>query len=520
MQMQEATSKHRRPILVTGATGYVGGRLIPRLLAMGYTVRAFGRSMSKMSCRPWAAHNGVELATGDVLDADRLAQAAQGCSAAFYLVHAMIARDKNFAEADRQSAYNMKRAAERAGLQQVIYLGGLGETGHPKLTRHLASRHEVGEILQSGKVPVTVLRAAMIIGSGSASFEILRYLVSHLPVMITPRWVRTPTQPIAIKNVLGYLTGCLENDATRGGTFDIGGPDIVTYRDLIELFAGAAGLSKRIIIPVPVLTPKLSALWIHLVTPVPAAIALPLTEGLSLPTTCTENRIRALIKQELLTCQDAIRISLDRILEVQVETCWSDAGPLQPPEWAACGDAEYAGGTILNCAYRKHLNLPPEKVWPHIAALGGDTGYYFGNWLWRMRGALDRWIGGVGMRRGRRHPTQLATGDALDFWRVLHFEPMHRLTLVAEMKVPGEALLDLQVVAQGEGHCELRLISRFLPRGLAGILYWYPLYPLHVWIFTGMLAAIADRAGADKSEPTQRFDPNIGGVCALPSDKS
>jgi uncharacterized protein YbjT (DUF2867 family) len=505
----------KAPILVTGATGYVGGRLIPRLLAAGYTVRAMGRSLEKLSCRPWAALDGVQLVQGDTLDVDALTAAARGCRAAYYLVHAMMARKGRFADADRRSALNMRVAAGRAGLQQIIYLGGLGDVRHPNLSRHLASRHEVGLILQSGKVPATVLRAAMILGSGSASFEILRYLVERLPVMITPRWVHTPTQPIAIQNVIGYLIGCLQNPATMGGTYDIGGPDVLTYGDLIRIYAGEAGLPARRVMPVPLLTPGLSARWIHLVTPVPASIALPLTEGLSVPTTCTDQRIRALVSQSLVGCREAIRTALNRTVERQVETCWTDAGLLQPPEWAFCGDAAYAGGTVLNCAYRVRVGASPEQVWKPVIRIGGDNGYYFVNWLWRLRGMLDRLAGGVGLRRVTHNGNRLGVGDALDFWRVLALEPGRRLTLLAEMKVPGEAVLDLQLHPLVTGQTELRMVSRFLPRGLGGLFYWYALLPVHAWVFKGMLTAIARRAGAGKFGAPQKFDPSTAPSCAL-----
>ncbi len=502
-------------VLVTGATGYIGGRLIARLVSMGHEVRAFGRSMEKMACRPWASHGKVELFEGDVLDLQVLNRAAIGCSTAYYLIHSMIAKQGYFVKADRQAAKNMRAAAEGAGLEQIIYLGGLGDANRSDISNHLKSRHEVGRILQSGAVPVTVLRAAMIIGSGSASFEILRHLVERLPVMVTPRWVHTPTQPIAIDNVLDYMIGCLENETALGRAFDIGGPEVLNYADLIRIYAEEAGLRKRWVIPVPLLTPRLSAHWIHLVTPVPAEIALPLTEGLGVPTTCADTAIRNVIDLQLTSCRQAIRTALDRILEKQVETCWSDAGVIHPPEWASCGDADYAGGTILTCAYRIRLEAPHERAWQTVVTMGGEKGYYYGNGLWRLRGVLDRWIGGVGLRRGRRHPKQLQTGDALDFWRVMTIEPNHRLTLVAEMKMPGEALLDLQIDALGGNQSELRMISRFLPRGLIGLLYWYLLYPFHVWLFRGMLAAMARRAGSIKAALPVRFDPNIRTNCTL-----
>jgi len=504
-----------RPVLVTGATGYIGGRLIPRLLAAGCRVRALGRSLEKMACRPWASHPGIELFRGDVMDAESMDRACAGCEAAFYLVHSMISRNRDYAAADRRAAVNMRLAAEKAGLKQIIYLGGLGEQDHSRISPHLRSRHEVGQILQSGAVPATVLRAAMIIGSGSASFEILRYLVDRLPAMITPRWVQTPTQPIAIDNVLAYLAGCLGNPRTLGKSFDIGGPDVLDYAELIRLYTREAGLPQRRILPVPVLTPGLSALWIHLVTPVPAAIARPLTEGLSIPTICRDARIRDAVPVELLTCRQAIRTALDGPPDKQVETCWHDAGDLRPPAWAACGDAAYAGGTILNCAYRMVLDGSPGAVWRLITGMGGDTGYYFGDFLWRLRGLLDRLAGGVGLRRGRRHPRHLRPGDALDFWRASAVEPQRRLTLVAEMKMPGEALLDLQLAPKADGRTELRMISRFLPRGLGGLAYWYSLYPFHVWIFKGMLTAMAHRLGMPNAPRPERFDPHARSACAL-----
>lgn len=509
----------QKKILVTGATGYVGGRLIPLLADEGYHVRAFGRSMEKMACRSWSSHPNVELAQGDVLDRASVHQAAQGCWAAFYLVHSMIAQKDRYADADRRSAHNMRWAATRAGLQRVIYLGGLGDQNHPAISMHLASRHEVGRILQAGDVPTTVLNAAMILGSGSASFEILRYLVERLPVMITPRWVRMPTQPIAIGNVLAYLTGCLRSRETIGQTFDIGGPDVLTYRDLIRIFAEEAGLAQRRIIPVPVLSPGLSAKWIHLVTPVPAEIAKPLTDGLSLPTICKDQRIKNLVPQPLLSCREAIRTALAKILEEQVETCWSDAGSLKPPEWAVCGDADWAGGTVLECGYRTRLQASEEAVWQLITRMGGRTGYYFGNKLWKLRGMLDRWAGGIGLRRGRRHPTELRTGDALDFWRVMTATPPSRLTLLAEMRIPGEAVLDIQVREVGDGATELQMLSRFLPRGLAGLTYWYALYPIHQWIFSGMLREIARAIGKPLITPPQRFTPAIANACRLPTQR-
>ena len=411
------------PILVTGATGYVGGRLIPALLAAGYRVRAMGRNLGKMGCRPWAGHSRVELVQGDVLDLESLKQAAYGCRVAFYLVHSMIAQKEKFVEADRRAARTMVAAATTAGLERIIYLGGLAEARDGSLSKHLRSRIEVAAILQSGPVPTTDLRTPMILGSGSASFEILRYLVERLPAMTTPRWVRSLNQPIAIRNVIAYLIGCLEHEETSGQTFDIGGPDILTYRDLLDIYAEEAHLRKRLIIPVPVLTPTLSALWIHLISPVPASIAQPLTEGLTSDAVCTENRIQSVIPQKLLSCREAIRLALERVKQEQVDTCWMDAGDLLEPEWAHCGDAEWAGGTIMNCGYRAEIEATVDEVWQPVSQIGGKTGWYFGNFLWRLRGIMDRLVGGVGLDGGGGIQPKSASAThwiSGGFWRSTH----------------------------------------------------------------------------------------------------
>ena len=508
-----------KPILVTGATGYVGGRLVPRLLDAGYAVRAMGRSLEKMACRPWGHHPRVTLVQGNVLNPADLKTAAAGCGVAYYLVHSMVAQKKRYADADRSGARNMVAAAAEGGLERIIYLGGLGSLTDPRISRHLRSRHEVGEVLASGPVPVTVLRAAMILGSGSASFEILRYLTERLPVMITPRWVFTPSQPIAIRNVLDYLQGCLEHPETAGETYDIGGPDVLNYSQLVQIFAEEAGLRRRLIIPVPVLTPGLSARWIHLVTPVPAAIAQPLTEGLSVPTVCEDHRIRDIVPLDLIGCRAAIRLALERVRQEMVETCWSDAGSLHPPEWAACGDAHYAGGTILECGYRVRLRASAAEVWRPVSRIGGDTGWYFGKPLWHLRGLMDRLAGGIGLRRGRRHASDLRVGDALDFWRVLEVQPRQRLLLLAEMKLPGEALFVIRLTPGGEGAGWLQFLSRFMPRGIVGILYWYTLYPFHQWVFNGMLKSIAAAVKRPLISGPERFTPKLQAACRLPSGK-
>ncbi len=486
--------KRIKPVLVTGATGYVGGRLVPKLLEAGCRVRALARSRRKLAARPWAKHPLVELAKGDLLDPPSLTEAIRGCRAAYYLVHSMNPSTKDFAAADRRAAQNMRAAAAAAGLERMIYLGGLLPTSQ-RPSHHLASRAEVGRILQSGPVPTTVLRAAMILGSGSASFEILRYLVERLPVMLTPRWVRTQVQPISIRNVLHYLIGCLEHEAVLGQTFDICGPQIVTYAELFQIYAREAGLHRRWIIPLPILSPRLSSYWIHLVTPVHSAIARPLAEGLRNTVVCTENRIRALIPQDLLDCRQAIRRILEKRQRQIVETCWTDAGPLVPPEWVHSGDAAYAGGSVIEAGYYIRLSASPEEVWAPVARIGGREGWYFADFLWRLRGWLDKLVGGVGSARGRRHPRKLLVGDALDAWRVLEVKAPRRLLLIGEMRAPGEMVLDFQILPLADGQTELQVRGRFLPRGLWGLAYWYALLPFHRWIFKGVLEAVAAKVG-------------------------
>jgi uncharacterized protein YbjT (DUF2867 family) len=510
-----ADTQSKGTMLVVGATGYVGGRLVPLLTSSGYRVRAMARSLAKLKCRPWAGDPMVEPVQGDVRDQSSFSTAAEGCRAAFYLVHSMIAEKKGYAGADRQGALAMAAVAAAHGLERIIYLGGLGDKDHRRLSPHLQSRHEVEKILSAGPVPVTNLRAAMILGSGSASFEMLRYLVERLPVMTPPRWVNTPCQPIAIDDVLNYLVGCLQNQQTAGQTFDIGGPDVLTYLDLIRIYAQEAGLRKRLVITVPVLTPYLSAKWIHLVTPVPASIAQPLAEGLAIPVVCRDHRIQALVPLNRTPVSKAVRSALDKVLSHQVDSCWYDAGELVPPAWAACGDAQWAGGTIMMCGYRVRVQADPESVWDVVRTIGGDRGWYYAKPLWWLRGLLDRLVGGVGLRRGRRHPKNIGVGDGIDFWRVLDVQQRQKLVLLAEMKVPGEATLTFEITPFSDGSTQLTLQSRFLPRGLPGILYWYSLYPFHEWVFFGMAKAMACATGKSIQSPPERFTPRIADRCAM-----
>lgn len=491
-----AAERGDHTICVLGATGYVGGRLVPQLLEKGWRVRAVGRSAFKLRCRPFSSHERCEIAEADLFDADSLRAALDGCRAAYYLVHSMESGVGDYAARDRQAAENMVRAAAEAGLERIVYLGGL-IPDDPHISDHLQSRAEVGRILSEGAVPCTFFRAGMIMGSGSASFEILRYLVERLPVMITPKWVRTESQPIAIRDVLFYLAGCLEHAETADDSFDIGGPHIETYDRLFRMYQQEAGLKPRLIIPVPLLTPQLSSYWLGFVSPIPMALARPLVLGLRNRVVCKDFRIRKIMPHDLSDARLTIRRALDRLNQQVVDTCWSDAGPLKTPEWLACGDADYAGGTVLDTAYRVKVRGAPEELWEHIVSIGGETGWYCCDKLWGLRGWIDKLIGGVGLRRGRRSPTELAVGDALDFWRVLDIQPPDRLLLLAEMKVPGEALLEYTLEQLGTDDTVLTMTARFLPRGVAGLFYWWSVYPLHDLVFKGMARALAGQCSCE-----------------------
>jgi len=479
-----------RPVIVTGATGYVGGRLVQRLLDAGHQVRCLARSSRKVQARPWSTDRRVEIVEVDLRDEHATAAALRGGGAAYYLVHSMISAGDDYAAEDRRTARAFARAAEHAGLPRIIYVGGLGET-RSGLSDHLGSRRDVEAVLASGAVPVTVLRAAMIIGAGSASFEILRYLVERLPVMITPRWVHTSAQPIAIDNVLTYLVACLTTPETVGRTLDIGGPDVVSYRDLMRVMERALGVRRRAILPVPVLTPRLSSLWIHLVTPVTHRIARPLVEGLRNRVVCRDSEAARLMPQSLYGVQDAIEHALSEARCNRVETSWCDAGRMP-------GDPDWAGGTVLIDEREAMVGAPAHGVYRVLHRLGGRAGWHGPDWLWHLRGTLDHLVGGPGLRRGRRDAERLAYGDAVDFWRVTSAETDRRLVLRAEMRLPGTATLEFAIEPARDANAS-RLVqtARFRPRGLWGLAYWHLARPLHAIVFGRMLDGIRRAAEAE-----------------------
>lgn len=476
-------------IALTGATGYVGGRLAPLLLERGYRVRCLARSPRKLDERPWRQHANVEVVGDDLSDRGTLTTHLRGCSAAYYLVHSMIAVGSEYADQDRLLAQSFAEAAAEAGVGRIIYLGGLGEVGD-SLSEHLRSRRETESILASTGVPVTVLRAAMIIGSGSASFEILQYLVNRLPVMVTPRWVETESQPVAIHDVLHWLAECLTTPESAGRVLEVGGPDVISYRDLMQVAAAELGLRRRVIVSVPVLTPRLSSAWISLVTPVPYQIARPLADGLSNRVVVKDHPVQELMPHEALTVREAIRHAVSATQAGCVETRWSVAGPIP-------GDPDWAGGKVFVDERSIDIEADAESVFAAVCRIGGGHGWYAGDVLWRLRGWMDQAVGGPGLRRGRRHPESIEYGETLDFWRVVGVERHRSLSLRAEMKLPGEAQLDFDTHPDERSEkTRLTMTARFRPRGILGIAYWYAVAPLHSLVFGGMLKGIRDTAEA------------------------
>lgn len=468
-------------ILVLGASGYIGSHLVPRLLATGHIVRAASRHREVLEARGWS---GVEIVEADALSAATLDAALEGIEIAYYLVHSM-ASGGDYADRDRRAAFEFREAAARAGVKRIVYLGGL-QSANP-VSKHLSSRAETGEVLRAGRVPVTELRAGIVVGPGSAAFEVIRDLVNHLRLMVAPRWVRSRTQPIALEDLLAYLEGVLAIPETSGGIYDVGGAETLTYQQLMTEYARVVG-RRILVIPVPVLTPRLSSYWLDLVTAVPSSIARPLIDGLKLDLLADDRAIRALLPIPLHGYRAAVIAAIDAERAANRSGHWAEAALPYP------GFGDDASFFSKHERADKVALVPVGELWTELLKIGGTNGWYAYPLLWRIRGVLDRLLGGPGMRRRRRDPARLRVGDPLDFWRVVRVEDKRQLTLLAEMKMPGRAVLEFQLERLDDNRSRLITQARFHPAGTLGLLYWYALFPLHPRIFNGMTRIVVQRA--------------------------
>lgn len=493
-------------VLVTGASGYIGGRLVGELLRAGFRVRCLARTPAKLDQSVW--RDEIEVVQGDI-EGD-LSAAMRSVAAVYYLVHS-IGEGPDWTSREAAAAENVRDAASAAGVQRIVYLGGLG--GGPgtdaELSPHLQSRHRVGELLASGDVTVVELRAAVIIGSGSASFEMLRYLVEVLPVMVTPKWVDTRCQPIAVRDVLRYLVEVLSIGCSGRLVLEIGGPDVMTYREMMAVYADEAGLRRRVVIPVPVLTPRLSSLWVGLVTPLPTSLARPLVDSLVNEVIVHDDSILELCPGPQIGYRHAVRLALEKEETRDVITRWSGAG-IGPVAGPLPTDPEWSGGAVLSDVRERLVEASPEVLHETICGVGGERGWYSGELLWRIRGLIDQLVGGPGMRRGRRDPDRVRVGDAVDFWRVEAVEPSRLLRLRAEMRLPGVASLEWRIqpasaATDASGpRSRVTQTATFVPRGLWGRAYWYGVAPFHTFVFPGLVDGLVAEAEAGRRRVSGR----------------
>ncbi len=469
-------------ILITGATGYIGGRLVPELLARGYQIRIMVRAPSPEHKELWPE---AEIAVADVMDKARLKIALEGIQTAYYLIHSLLLGPKRFESAEVQAAYNFRTAAQEMGVQRIIYLGGLGDM-HSRLSPHLRSRMEVANELQRGKVPITILRAAIILGSGSASYEILYHLVKRAPLVMIPYWAKTECQPIAVRDVIKYLVGVLESPETSGKIYDIGGTDILSYEDMIRILAELFG-KRTISIPFQLISFRLYTFFANLLTPVPRPIIWSLLGGLRNRVVCQENEIRKIIPFSTLSFKEAMLRAMTREQQDNIRTRWSDAYP--PSHRLAIKLHELDSKTEFAVSYTLFTAKPADAVFKAVCSVGGTEGWFQNNWMWRLRGMVDVILGGVGVSRGRRSSSSLRINDVIDFWRVEDLIVNQRLLLRAEMKLPGKAWLEFRIKPINH-HQQFSINAYYQPRGFAGKAYWYIFLPFHQIIFENLLHQI------------------------------
>lgn len=479
-------------VLVTGATGYVGGRLVPKLVEQGHSVRVLAREPHRLEGVPW--HDDVEIIQGDLQVRADVARAVSEVDVLYYLVHSMSSAG-DFEVVERRVATLVAEEAKAAHVKRIVYLGGLHPEG--KLSRHLGSRKEVGDILLASGVPTIALQAGVIIGSGSASFEMIRHLTEILPAMPAPKWVRNHIQPIAVRDVLHYLVKSAELAPEVNRAFDIGGPDVFRYYELMNGYAQEAGLKERLILALPVLTPWLASQWVNLVTPIPRSLAVPIIESLLHDAVMKNHDIDEVIPppaEGLIGYRKSVELALVRMRSGEVETSWRNTEVIGAPSDPLPSDPEWAGHTVYTDSREVMVDAPSEELWKVVESIGGDNGWYSLPVAWAARGLLDKLVGGVGLRRGRRDPNRLVTGDALDFWRVEKIERGSFLRLRAEMKLPGLAWLEFTVTPVSEEHSTLTQRAIFFPQGLGGRLYWAAVTPLHGIVFAGMAKSMGKGA--------------------------
>jgi uncharacterized protein YbjT (DUF2867 family) len=478
----------KKPILVLGASGYVGTRLVEQLIIDGHRVRAVARNKNRLKNHFWAAHPSVEIISADILDASQAKSICKECDTAYYLIHSMLSSKKGFAEVDRKAAQNFIKAAESEGLKRIIYLGGLGEMDRGS-GEHLRSRAEVADILRSGKIPVTYFRAAMIIGSGGGSFEIVRYLVDRLPAMTTPNWVYTRSQPISINNVIAYLSKCLEVPGTIGETFDIGGPDILSYREIFDLYSEEAKLKKRWIVKLPILTPKISSYWVALVTPVKLTLIKPLIEGLRTEAVCKDERIKTLIPQNLRTCKRAIRAAINpeqHFTKYNIKTLNENNYVY---EWCRPGDPSYAGGQIFSGSFELITESSADEIWEPLEQISKDLSCCYNDTLWSLWRRGDAFAGDISFRIGLPRTT-FRSKDGV-FWKVVDSQLKKRLVIIAEVEIFGWMMQEFLIEQINTSNTKLKLNIKFHPRGLAGISYWFATSPVHQIVFQDIMSWVA-----------------------------